>query len=73
MYVAMNHIPVAAGQEGAFEARFAARARLVDLMPGFHSFELLRPIPRAGHAAREPGGTHGADATEWAPWRSVAP
>lgn len=57
MYVAMNHIPVAADQEEAFEARFAARARLVDQMPGFHSFELLRPIPRAAHG---PGGNASA-------------
>ena len=43
MFVTVNHIP-ARGEAGpALEARFRARQRLVDQLPGFRSFELLRP------------------------------
>ena len=43
MFVTVNHIP-AAGEAGpALEARFRARQRMVDQLPGFRSFELLRP------------------------------
>ena len=43
MYVVCNRIPVTAGHEEAFEDRFANRASMVDGMPGFVSFSLLRP------------------------------
>ncbi len=43
MYIVCNRIPVTAGHEDAFESRFANRASLVDGMPGFISFSLLRP------------------------------
>jgi heme-degrading monooxygenase HmoA len=43
MFVTVNHIP-ASGEAGpGLEARFRARQRLVDQLPGFRSFELLRP------------------------------
>ena len=43
MYIVCNRIPVNPGYEDAFEERFANRANLVDGMPGFVSFNLLRP------------------------------
>lgn len=43
MIVVMNRIPVNAEFADAFEARFSDRAALVDKMPGFVSFRLLRP------------------------------
>ena len=43
MFVTVNHIP-ARGEAGpALESRFRARQRMVDQLPGFRSFELLRP------------------------------
>jgi heme-degrading monooxygenase HmoA len=44
MIVVTNRIPVARGQETAFEARFAGRAGLVEHRPGCRGFQLLRPI-----------------------------
>jgi heme-degrading monooxygenase HmoA len=43
MFVTINHIPASGVVGAALEARFAARQRLVDGMPGFRAFELLRP------------------------------
>jgi heme-degrading monooxygenase HmoA len=43
MIVTCNRIPVNTEHAEAFEARFADRASLVDGMPGFISFQLLRP------------------------------
>lgn len=43
MIVTCNRIPVNPEHAGAFEERFADRASLVDGMPGFISFQLLRP------------------------------
>jgi heme-degrading monooxygenase HmoA len=43
MIVVSNRIPVAPGQEEAFERRFRERAGLVDRRPGFHRMEILRP------------------------------
>lgn len=43
MFVVFNRIPVNPEFAEAFEARFAQRAGLVDSMPGFVSFHLLRP------------------------------
>lgn len=43
MIVTCNRIPVNAEHAKAFEAVFEARASLVDGMPGFISFQLLRP------------------------------
>jgi heme-degrading monooxygenase HmoA len=43
MIVVMNRIPVKAEYAEAFEERFEDRAALVDGMPGFVSFRLLRP------------------------------
>ena len=42
--VKINAIAVPDGQGHELERRFAARARLVENMPGFQGFELLRPI-----------------------------
>ena len=52
MYLAMNHIVAGAAGAASLEGRFGARARLVDEMPGFRSFELLRPLPGPAHGAR---------------------
>jgi heme-degrading monooxygenase HmoA len=43
MIVTCNRIPVNPDHAAAFEERFADRASLVDGMPGFISFQLLRP------------------------------
>ncbi|MAS36227.1 MAG: antibiotic biosynthesis monooxygenase [Anaerolineaceae bacterium] len=43
MIVVSNRIPVNPAHAAAFEERFADRASLVDGMPGFVSFQLLRP------------------------------
>jgi heme oxygenase (mycobilin-producing) len=44
MIVTCNRIPVNPEHASAFEERFADRASLVDGMPGFISFQLLRPL-----------------------------
>jgi heme-degrading monooxygenase HmoA len=44
MIVTCNRIPVNPEHAAAFEERFADRASLVDGMPGFISFQLLRPL-----------------------------
>ncbi len=46
MIVVTNRIPVAAGQEAAFEDRFRHRAHLIDRSPGFIKNLVLRPIQR---------------------------
>jgi heme-degrading monooxygenase HmoA len=43
MIVVCNRIPVNPAHAAAFEERFSTRASLVDGMPGFVSFQLLRP------------------------------
>jgi heme-degrading monooxygenase HmoA len=43
MFVTVNHIPAPGDAGPALEARFRQRQRLVDGLPGFRSFELLRP------------------------------
>lgn len=43
MIVVANRIPVHAEYAGAFEEVFANRASLVDQMPGFVAYHLLRP------------------------------
>jgi heme oxygenase (mycobilin-producing) len=43
MYIVCNRIAVNEGYEAAFEDRFASRAALVDSMPGFIAFNLMRP------------------------------
>lgn len=43
MIVTCNRIPVNPDYAAAFEERFADRSTLVDGMPGFISFQLLRP------------------------------
>ncbi|MQG87986.1 MAG: antibiotic biosynthesis monooxygenase [SAR202 cluster bacterium] len=42
--VKINAIKVNEGRGSELEARFAARAKEVETMPGFEGFELLRPI-----------------------------
>ncbi len=44
MFIVMNRIPVTPEYAEAFVARFQDRAALVDNMPGFLWFRLLRPI-----------------------------
>lgn len=43
MIIVCNRIPVNPEHATAFEDRFANRASLVDGMPGFISYQLLRP------------------------------
>ncbi len=43
MIVTCNRIPVNPKYAAAFEERFGTRANRVDEMPGFVSFQLLRP------------------------------
>jgi heme oxygenase (mycobilin-producing) len=43
MIVTCNRIPVNPAHAQAFEQRFADRSNLVEGMPGFISFQLLRP------------------------------
>jgi heme-degrading monooxygenase HmoA len=43
MIIVCNRIPVNPEHAAAFEERFANRASLVDGMPGFISYQLLRP------------------------------
>ena len=43
MFVVMNRIPITPEYTDAFIERFKDRAALVDNMPGFVSFRLLRP------------------------------
>lgn len=42
MVVTMFHVEVSPGNEGRFVEGFRHRARLVETMPGFRGFELLR-------------------------------
>jgi heme oxygenase (mycobilin-producing) len=42
--VKINAISVPEGAGADLEARFAARARSVEQMPGFEEFQLLRPV-----------------------------
>lgn len=42
--VKINAISVPEGAGAELEARFAARARSVEEMPGFEEFQLLRPV-----------------------------
>ena len=44
MFVVMNRIPVKPEYADAFMERFQDRASLVDNMPGFVSFTLLKPV-----------------------------
>ncbi|HXH28483.1 MAG TPA: antibiotic biosynthesis monooxygenase [Candidatus Polarisedimenticolia bacterium] len=46
MFVVTNRIPVAPGQEEAFEDRFRNRAHLIDRAPGFVKNQVLRPVQR---------------------------
>ena len=43
MFVVMNRIPVNSEYADAFVERFSDRAALVDNMPGFEGFRLLKP------------------------------
>ncbi len=43
-FVAINYITCTAEYRGRFEELFATRARAIDRMPGFISFELLKPV-----------------------------
>jgi len=43
MFIVMNRFSVTPGREADFEAAFRDRKRLVDGMPGFVAFDLLRP------------------------------
>lgn len=42
--VKINAITVPEGMGPMLEQRFAARAKVVETMPGFEGFELLRPV-----------------------------
>lgn len=44
MFVVCNRIAINPDHVDAFEERFASRAGLVDTMPGFVAFHLMRPV-----------------------------
>ncbi len=44
MFVVCNRIAIHPNHVEAFEERFRTRAGLVDTMPGFVAFQLLRPL-----------------------------
>lgn len=44
MYVVANRVPVTAGWEETFEARFRQRAGQIEQQPGFVRMEILRPV-----------------------------
>jgi heme oxygenase (mycobilin-producing) len=44
MFVVCNRIAINPEHAAVFEERFNTRAGLVDTMPGFVSFQLLRPV-----------------------------
>lgn len=43
-YVVMNNIPVAEDSKPGFEQRFKNRKNMIENMPGFQAFRLLRPL-----------------------------
>ena len=62
MYVAMNHIAAEPSVAAQLAGRFANRAREVDQMDGFQSFELLEPMPFSHGEQR---GTEHLVVTRW--------
>ena len=65
MIVVSNRIPVAKGQEAAFEERFRGRAGLVENHPGFIRLEILRPKPVMMHGAPAGGSESYVVLTYW--------
>jgi heme-degrading monooxygenase HmoA len=65
MIVVSNRIPVAKGQEAAFEARFRGRAGLVENHPGFVRLEILRPKPMIMHGGPAGGSEYFVVLTYW--------
>lgn len=63
--VKINAIEVPEGRGAELERRFAGRARLVEEMPGFEGFELLRPVSGEG---RYFVVTHWADDESFRRW-----
>jgi heme-degrading monooxygenase HmoA len=49
MFIAMNRFKVRPGEEAAFEARWADREVLIDRVPGFVRFALLKGPVRDDH------------------------
>ena len=43
MFIVANRVPVAAGWEDEFEARFRRRAGQIDKQPGFVRMQILKP------------------------------
>ncbi len=65
MIVVSNRIPVAKGQEAAFEERFRGRAGLVEHHPGFVRLEILRPKPVTMHGSQMGGSESYVVLTYW--------
>ena len=65
MIVVANRIPVAAGQEAAFEGRFRDRAGLVEHHPGFVRMEILRPKSVEMHGGAMGGSAYYVVLTYW--------
>ena len=65
MIVVSNRIPVAPGQEAAFEKRFEGRAGLVENHPGFIRLEILRPKPVEMHGHTMGGSEYYVVLTYW--------
>ena len=66
MFVTVNHIPARDEAGPALEARFQARQRMVDQLPGFGSFELLRPRDGGEYLVMTAWATRG----DFEAWRS---
>ena len=65
MIVVSNRLPVAKGQETAFEQRFRGRAGLVEKHPGFVRLEILRPKPVEMHGHTMGGSEYYVVLTYW--------
>ncbi len=65
MIVVSNRIPVAAGQEAAFEERFRKRAGLIENHPGFVRLEILRPTSIEMHGGAMGGSPYYVVLTYW--------
>lgn len=65
MIVVSNRIPVAPGQEQAFEARFRGRVGLVEKHAGFIRLEILRPKTVELHGAAMGGSNYYVVLTYW--------
>ncbi|MCB9894602.1 MAG: antibiotic biosynthesis monooxygenase [Planctomycetes bacterium] len=65
MILVMNRFTVTPGREKDFEEAFKGRAKLVETLPGFMGFDVLRPTHSTGSGQAEEGGVF-ISMTRWA-------